>query len=111
MPSKRKSRTDDIALRSSTGRPVLPEEATRYDPSPDTVTFDMVREDPEVAALIEQANANLGVMGFTEHGVRHVTLVSRIAVNILKHLGHDEQEQALAAIAGYLHDIGNAISR
>lgn len=71
----------------------------------------MVRHDPEVAALIEQANANLGVMGYSEHGVRHVTLVSRIAVNVLKHLGYDEQVQELAAIAGYLHDVGNAISR
>ena len=111
MTSKRKSQAEDIALRSGSGRPVLPDQATHYDPSPDKVTFDMVRDDPEVAALIEQANANLGVMGYSEHGVRHVMLVARIAVNILKHLGYDEQEQSLAAIAGYLHDIGNAISR
>ena len=111
MPNKRKSRPQDIGLRSDTGRPVLPEKAASHDPSPDVVTFEMVKNDPEVNALIEQANANLGVMGYSEHGIRHVTLVSRIAVNILKHLGHDEQEQELAAIAGYLHDVGNAISR
>ncbi|CAN5139419.1 HD domain-containing protein [soil metagenome] len=96
---------------SSAGRPVMPEKATLHDPAPDRVTFDMVRNDKEVAALIVQANANLGVMGYSEHGVRHVTLVSRIAINILKHLGCDQQLQELAAIAGYLHDMGNAISR
>ena len=98
-------------VRASAVRPVMPEFAAQHDPSPDKVTFEMVRHDPEVAALIEQANANLGVMGYSEHGVRHVTLVSRIAVNVLKHLGYDEQVQELAAIAGYLHDVGNAISR
>lgn len=107
------SQNDSTAfeIRTSDGRPVMPEQAMRHDPSPDRVTFDMVRNDKEVAALIEQANANLGVMGYSEHGVRHVTLVSRIAINILKHLGCDHQLQELAAIAGYLHDMGNAISR
>lgn len=101
----------DVEIRTSTGRPVMPERATHHDPSPDRVTFEIVRKDAEVSALIEQANANLGVMGYSEHGVRHVSLVSRIAVNILRHLGYDEQLQELAAIAGYLHDMGNAISR
>lgn len=92
-------------------RPVRPELAPTPDPAPDRVTWDMVRADEEVNALIEQANANLGVLGYTEHGVRHVTLVSRIARNVLRLLGHDAETQELAAIAGYLHDIGNSISR
>ncbi len=101
----------DINLRTGDTRPIMPELATSPDRRPDTVTFEMVRDDEEVAALIEQANANLGVLGYTEHGARHVTLVSRIALNILKHLGYDREQQELAAIAGYLHDVGNAISR
>jgi len=92
-------------------RPVRPELASKPDPSPDIVTFDRVRDDPEVAALIERANENLAVLGYTEHGVRHVTLVSRIARNVLRYLEFDEEHQELAAIAGYLHDIGNVISR
>jgi uncharacterized protein len=111
MANTRKKNTDETTIRSSTGRPVMPDKAAHHDPAPDKVTFEMVSKDPEVAALIEQANANLGVMGYSEHGVRHVTLVSRIAINILRHLGHDAQVQELAGIAGYLHDMGNAISR
>jgi len=61
--------------------------------------------------LIEQANKSLGVLGYTEHGVRHVTLVSRIARNVLRYLGYDSEYQELASIAGYLHDVGNVISR
>jgi len=67
--------------------------------------------DPEVAAYIEAANANLGVLGFTEHGTRHANLVASIARNILKRLDYDPHLQELAAIAGYLHDIGNVVSR
>jgi metal-dependent HD superfamily phosphatase/phosphodiesterase len=76
-----------------------------------SLTLDIVRADPEVQALIRQANKNLGVLGFTEHGFRHVGLVSNIGRNVLRLLEHDARQQELAAIAGYLHDIGNVISR
>ncbi len=76
-----------------------------------SVTFEMVKNDPEVRAFIDNANLNLGVLGFTEHGFRHVSLVASIARNVLRLLGYDERMQELAAIAGYLHDIGNIISR
>lgn len=76
-----------------------------------TITFEAVREDAEVQAFIRHANRNLGVLGFTEHGFRHVGLVSSIARNVLSRLGHDSRSQEIAAIAGYLHDIGNVISR
>lgn len=75
------------------------------------VTLEEVMAQPEIKELIEQANAHLGAMGFTEHGQRHVRLVSRISYNILKRLGFPEREAELAAIAGYLHDIGNVVSR
>ncbi|HVX30514.1 MAG TPA: HD domain-containing protein [Nitrolancea sp.] len=68
-------------------------------------------KDPEVAAYIEAANANLGVLGFTEHGTRHANLVASIARNILRRLDYEPHLQELAAIAGYLHDIGNVVSR
>jgi metal-dependent HD superfamily phosphatase/phosphodiesterase len=79
-----------------------------YAPS---VTYEMVKNDPEVRAFIENADNNLGVLGFTEHGFRHVSLVASIARNVLRLLGYDERLQELAAIAGYLHDIGNIVSR
>ncbi len=51
-------------------------------------------------------------MGYTEHGQRHIGLVSSIAGNVLTHLGgFDERRAELASIAGYLHDIGNCVGR
>jgi metal-dependent HD superfamily phosphatase/phosphodiesterase len=77
----------------------------------DIVTLETVRDDAEVQALIKQANKNLGVLGFTEHGFRHVGLVANIARNVLRRLDYEPRMQELAAVAGYTHDIGNVISR
>lgn len=76
-----------------------------------SISFDQVRADPEVQAFILQANKSLGTLGYTEHGFRHVGLVSNIARNVLRILSFDGRHQELAAIAGYLHDIGNIVSR
>ena len=62
---------------------------------------DDLARDPEVSAYIAAANANLGVLGFTEHGTRHANLVARIARNVLRRLEYDQHLQELAAIAGY----------
>jgi metal-dependent HD superfamily phosphatase/phosphodiesterase len=74
-------------------------------------TQDDIKADEEVQAYISQANRNLGAAGYTEHGFRHVGLVANIARNVLRLLGYSQREQELAAIASYLHDIGNVISR
>ncbi|MBC7345936.1 MAG: HD domain-containing protein [Clostridia bacterium] len=50
-------------------------------------------------------------MGYTEHGQRHLSLVAQVAYNVLTHLGYPRRTAELAAIAGYLHDIGNVVSR
>jgi uncharacterized protein len=76
-----------------------------------SVSLDAVKADPEVQSLIRNANRNLGAIGYTEHGFRHVGLVANIARNILKRMGFDRRHQELAAIAGYLHDVGNVVSR
>lgn len=76
-----------------------------------SLSFDVVKEDIEVRELITSANRNLGVLGFTEHGFRHVGLVANIAHNVMERLGYDARHQELAQIAGYTHDIGNVVSR
>lgn len=86
-------------------------EAAEPERTVSTLDFESVKNDAEVQAFIRQANRNLGVLGFTEHGFRHVGLVSSIARNVLRLLGYDERQQELAAIAGYMHDIGNVVSR
>lgn len=70
-----------------------------------------VLEHPDTLAYINAANANLRLLGFTEHGMRHVSRVSSWACEVLKALGHSERDCELAAIAGLLHDIGNVINR
>jgi hypothetical protein len=75
------------------------------------VTFDSVREHARVKVFIRKADEALAEIGYTEHGERHVGLVAHIAYNTLKRLGYPEREAELAAIAGYLHDIGNAVNR
>ena len=75
------------------------------------LTFEAIKTDPLTSALIQTADQHLKTMGFTEHGLRHVNLVSNIAQNILLRLGFSERQAELAAIAGYLHDIGNIANR
>jgi hypothetical protein len=85
--------------------------ATTDQPSGRPIGFASVQRDDEVQALIAAADANLAAIGYTEHGVRHAGLVARIARNVLRRLGYEERQQELAAIAGYLHDIGNVVNR
>ncbi|MBI5709611.1 MAG: HD domain-containing protein [Candidatus Eisenbacteria bacterium] len=80
-------------------------------PSNHLVTFDAVRENPRVKVFIRKADEALAEIGYTEHGERHVSLVAHIAYNTLKRLGYEEREAELAAIAGYLHDVGNVVNR
>jgi len=75
------------------------------------VSPDRVRANPRINALIRVADDQLGVQGYTEHGMRHANLVSHISENILRRLGHAERVAELAAIAGYIHDIGNVVNR
>ncbi len=75
------------------------------------ITFEFIRDHPRVRLYVRMADAALESIGYTEHGERHVGLVSRIAFNVMKRMGRPERQCELAAIAGYLHDIGNAVNR
>lgn len=75
------------------------------------VTYEDVRNNKEISALIDGANHVLSAMKYTEHGLRHVGYVSRTAFMILDKLGYDEKTKELAKIAGYVHDVGNMINR
>jgi putative nucleotidyltransferase with HDIG domain len=84
---------------------------TVTEPASPLVTFDMVRDYPRVKVFVRKSDEALAEIGYTEHGERHVGLVAHIAYNTLKRLGYPEREAELARIAGYLHDIGNAVNR
>ncbi len=75
------------------------------------ITVDDVKKNKTVTRLIEKADEVLAVIGYTEHGQRHCSLAANIAYNIMIRLGKGEKKGQLAAIAGYMHDIGNLINR
>ena len=75
------------------------------------MTYDQIKNHPEVNALLERGNYNLGVMGYTDHSMAHCALVADRAAYILKALGYSAHDQELARIAGCMHDIGNAVNR
>lgn len=70
-----------------------------------------VKANPKVRALIDGANEVMLAMGYTEHGHRHVGIVSSITRYIMENLGMPQRQIELGMIAGYLHDIGNVINR
>ena len=70
-----------------------------------------IANNKEINAYLQKGNANLGQLGFTDHSQAHCVQVARQAGKILKRLGYSEHEIELAKIAGYMHDIGNAINR
>jgi hypothetical protein len=70
-----------------------------------------VRHDARVRTYILRAGEQMQAIGYTEHGHRHAGIVSTIARTILANLGLPEREAELAAIAGYLHDMGCVVNR
>ena len=75
------------------------------------MTYEQITHHPEVLALLGRGNEDLGVLGYTDHSAAHCTLVAERAGYILRKLGYSEREAELAKIAGFMHDIGNAINR
>lgn len=75
------------------------------------ITVKDVSNSAEVKTFLRIAETQMRILGYTEHSFRHVKLVSKTAGRILEQLGYPEKEVEMAKIAGYLHDIGNAVNR
>lgn len=75
------------------------------------MTYQEIKHNEEIIALLDKGNHNLGVLGFTDHSEAHCALVAERAAYILRKLGYSDHEEELARIAGFMHDIGNAINR
>ena len=75
------------------------------------VSFKEIKSSPKVRKLIEGANEVMRAMGYTEHGLRHVEVVSGITAYIMEKLELPARTIELGRIAAYLHDIGNVINR
>lgn len=70
-----------------------------------------VRSNPLVLEFIRETELALKALSYTEHGLRHATLVSDRSRNIAYEIGLNEKEIELAAIAGFCHDMGSFIGR
>lgn len=70
-----------------------------------------VKDDSRVRLMLEAADQQMEELGYTEHGARHAMIVSARAKEILAEFGFSARQTELAAIAGYLHDVGNLVSR
>ena len=75
------------------------------------ITVEDIKHDQKLSVLIHAANRMLEAIGYTEHGPRHVGFVSATARSILRDLQYPERMCELAAIAGWVHDVGNSINR
>jgi hypothetical protein len=79
--------------------------------TPGLLTLREIRREPRVRTYITKANEQMAAIGYTEHGHRHAGIVATIARSILVALGSPERIGELAAIAGYLHDMGCVVNR
>src|SRR5690242_16491325 len=115
MAKKEESAPADVARNGHEAEKEIPTPAASALAQPDLVpgrvTLAEVRADHVVRVSLEYANTVLGVMGYTEHGQRHGGVTGHHAQAILTALGYPPREAELAAIAGFLHDVGNLVNR
>ncbi len=75
------------------------------------ITVEDVKNNQAVQCYMQVGNDYIGTIGAIEHSLSHAELVAQRAHDILQELGFPKRQAELAAIAGYLHDIGNLINR
>ncbi len=78
---------------------------------PQLLSLEEIQQQAPISTFIASADRVMEGLGYTEHGFRHANLTSRIAYNVLSRLDHEGRMADLAAIAGYLHDVGNMVAR
>ncbi len=73
--------------------------------------YQKIVKNKEIKQYIEKGNQILNVFGYNDHSTKHTLLVADRAGLIMEKFGYPEHETELARIAGYMHDIGNAVNR
>src|SRR3989344_4970538 len=75
------------------------------------ITLEDVRRDRQVLEAIKESDKSLAVLGYTNHGLRHLNLAAGRAQAIANALRLGKRETELAAIAAFCHDMGNFLGR
>ena len=78
---------------------------------PEPITLEDVKRREDIQTYLARADRNMEAIGYTEHGFRHADVVAERARHVMEALSRSQREGELAAIAGYLHDIGNVAAR
>lgn len=76
-----------------------------------SITYEQIRESEAIRTYIEQADAAMLAIGYTEHNVAHCVRVADTARYIMETMDYPARDIELAQIAGYMHDIGNLVNR
>jgi len=75
------------------------------------ISFTKVKNNSQILEFIKQSEKALKNEGYTNHGLLHTQLVADRARTIAKEIGLSIEEQEMAAISGFCHDMGNFLSR
>jgi len=75
------------------------------------LTLKQVKKDPRINSFIDQTEKYMRSLGYTDHGRRHLDIVSDRAKHLSSRLGLSIHEQEMAAISGWCHDMGNFLGR
>lgn len=73
--------------------------------------YEDIAKNKEVLEYYNRACTILDALGYTDHSTAHTTLVAKRAADILEAFGYSQKEIELVKIAGFMHDIGNALNR
>ncbi len=110
-PGSGADEVDSLGRTAKEAKPPEPDKAPEPIDVSSGITLAQIQEHEGVQTFIALADRYLGEIGYTEHGFRHAGLVSNISYNVLTRLDFPERMAQLGAIAGYLHDLGNFVSR
>jgi hypothetical protein len=75
------------------------------------LNYQLVKNNQQITGFIRATEKYISELGFTDHGLRHLTIVADRAKKLARELGLTPKEQELAAVAGYCHDLGNFMGR
>lgn len=70
-----------------------------------------IRSNNQILEFIKESDRSLAMLGYTDHGLRHLDLVALRAREIGKKISLSPRTQELSAIAGFCHDMGNFMGR
>ena len=75
------------------------------------MTYKEIVRNKEILEYYVRGGKTLDTLGYTDHSIAHTKLVAERAAEILSSFGYGQDVIELAKIAGFMHDIGNAINR